>query len=107
MLIFNRLVINLNVQGRKFNGDPPLGLSTGIGGKKLLIPKFVAKCKFRAHSLAPKKEMWVRALRWDMMNSQIKIQSEINLHKPKKWTHHDMVLERSHHLLSYNILCDQ
>lgn len=43
MLTFNHLVINLNVQGRKFNGDPPIGLSTDIGGKKHIDSQICSK----------------------------------------------------------------
>jgi len=38
----------------QFISDAPLGLSSGIKGKKISIIGFTLECKFRVHSLVPK-----------------------------------------------------
>jgi hypothetical protein len=59
--------------------DAPQSLLNGIGGKSLV--DFATKCKHKVHSLIPiKNRVWQL---WDgnIMNSQTKIQIEINLEK--------------------------
>jgi hypothetical protein len=47
-------------------GDTPLGLSSGIKVKNLMIDDFVMKSKPKAHFTTPIKKNSVRATKWNL-----------------------------------------